>query len=63
MGRPKMEVRMSLKGRNGKTVRIGLVMGLDHRWHVYRNGKLSKKHPSASSTQIGQLISVWLRSQ
>lgn len=63
MGRPKTDVRISLKGRDGKTVRVGLVRGLDGRWHVYRDGKLSRKTPSASSTRIGQLVASWLRMQ
>lgn len=63
MGRPKMDVRISLKGRDGRTVRLGFVRSIDGRWHIYRNGKLAKKTPVASSTRIGQLISVWLRSQ
>lgn len=32
-------------------------------WHVYRDGKLSRKMPTASSTHVGQLIALWLRSQ
>lgn len=63
MGRPKTDVRISLKGRNGRTVRVGLVRGLFGRWHVYRDGKRSEKHPYASSTEIGQLVSRWLTGQ
>lgn len=63
MGRPKTDARISLKGRDGKTVRLGLVRGLYGGWHVYRDGKLSKKMPTASSTRVGQLIALWLRSQ
>ncbi len=63
MGRPKTDVRISLKGRDGKTVRIGLVRQIDGNWWVYKNGKLSSSFPSASSTRIGNLISNWLRAQ
>lgn len=63
MGRPKTDVRISLKGRDGKTVRVGLVRGLDGRWHVYRDGRLSRTMPTASSTRVGQLIALWLRGQ
>ena len=63
MGRPKTDVRISLKGRDGKTVRVGLVRGLDGRWVIYRNGQRSRKHPAASSTEIGRLLARWLRDQ
>lgn len=64
MGRPKTEVRISLKGSDGRTVRLGLVRSvLQERWDVYRDGKRSLRHPSASSTVIGNLIAVWLRRQ
>lgn len=63
MGRPKTDVRISLKGRDGKTVRVGLVKALYGGWHVYRDGKPSKKVHTASSTKIGQLVSLWLRGQ
>ena len=63
MGRPKTDVRISLKGRDGKTVRVGLVRRPDGQWTVYRNGNLSRRHPSTSSTEIGRLIAGWLRQQ
>lgn len=62
MGRPKTDVRISLKGRSGKTVRIGLVLQIDGRWAVYRDGKRSAKVHSAGSTRIGELIAAWLKS-
>lgn len=63
MGRPKADVRISLKGQDGKTVRVGLVLQIDGHWAVYRNGKRSAKIPAASATRIGQLIANWLGSQ
>lgn len=64
MGRPKTEVRISLKGRDGRTVRLGLVRSvLPERWDVYRDGRRSERQPSASSTMIGNLIAEWLREQ
>lgn len=63
MGRPKTDVRISLKGRNGRTVRVGLVRGIDGRWIIYRDGKRSAKIASASSTRIGDMIAAWLRGQ
>ena len=63
MGRPKTDVRISLKGKDGRTVRIGLVLQLDGRWAVYRNGKRSAKISAGSSTRIGELLANWLRSQ
>ena len=63
MGRPKTDVRISLRGRGGRTVRLGLVWGLDGRWHIYRDGKLSRRQPSASATEIGRLLARWLRTQ
>jgi hypothetical protein len=63
MGRPKTAVRISLKGKNGKTVRIGLAAQADGRWAVYRDGARSQRVPSANSTQIAGLISKWLQTQ
>ena len=64
MGRPKTAVRISLKGQDGKTVRIGLVRSvIPDRWDVYRDGKRSQRHPSASATEIASLIAQWLRQQ
>lgn len=63
MGRPKTDVRISIKGRDGRTIRIGLVRGLFDKWDVYRDGRRSSKTPRASSTQIGNLLSKWLISQ
>ena len=64
MGRPKTSARISLKGRDGRTVRIGLVRSvIAERWDVYRDGQRSRKHPSASATEIGGLIAGWLRRQ
>lgn len=63
MGRPKTDVRISLRGKDRRTVRVGLVFQIDGRWGVYRDGKRSAKVRSASATQIGKLIANWLRGQ
>lgn len=64
MVRPKTSVRISLKGRDRRTVRIGLARSvLPDRWDIYRDGKRSARHPSASATEISKLIAVWLRHQ
>lgn len=63
MGRPKTDVRISLKGKNGRTVRVGLVLQIDGHWAVYRDGKRSAKTSAASSTRIGKLIANWLQQQ
>lgn len=58
MGRPKTDVRISLKGLSGKTVRVGLRRQIDGRLAIYRDGKRSAKVSSASSTRIGGMISA-----
>ena len=63
MGRPKTDVRISLKGKDGRTVRVGLVHRIDGLWAVYRDGKRSSKIPAANATRIGKLIANWLREQ
>lgn len=63
MGRPKTDIRISLKGRDGTTVRVGLTKMIDGRFAVYRNGKRSEKVSAASATRIGQLIANWILTQ
>lgn len=63
MSRPKTACRMSLKGRDGVTVRIGFAPQADGRWAVYRDGRRSNKTPSLNATQVGDLVSRWLRRQ
>lgn len=54
---------MSLKGRDGVTVRIGFTPQADGRWSVYRDGRRSAKTPSLNATEVGALVSRWLRRQ
>jgi hypothetical protein len=63
MGRPKTDVRISLKGTDGTTIRVGLVRGFSGTWSVYRDGRRSSKLPTASSTRIGNLVGKWLMGQ
>ena len=63
MGRPKTDVRISLKGKDGHTVRVGLIKSLGGGWFIYRDGKVSSRHPQASATKIGELVTLWLKSQ
>lgn len=63
MGRPKTAARMSLKGLDGVTVRIGFAPQADGRWAVYRDGRRSSVTPSLNATQVGDLVSRWLRRQ
>ena len=58
-----MNVRISLKGKDQRTVRIGLARQADGRLSIYRDGKRSTKTPSLNPTQIGLLIGKWIRVQ
>lgn len=63
MGRPKINARISIKGRDGVTTRLGFAPMADGRIAIYRNGRISDSMPSGNSTEIGQRLSGWLRSQ
>lgn len=63
MARPKSDVRISLKGRDGKTVRLNLTETLDGKWLVLRDGKEAQRLPIGTSTDITDAIRVWLVSQ
>lgn len=63
MSRPKTACRMSLKGRDGVTVLIGFAPQSDGRWAIYRDGRRSHKTPSLNATEVGALVSRWLRNQ
>ena len=63
MGRPKSDVTISLKGRNGDTTRINLTELLDGQWEVRRDGKKSVRLPYATSSDVAGAIRQWLVSQ
>lgn len=63
MPRPKSDIRISLKGRDGKPVRLNLIEKLDGRWMVMRDGKQSKKLPDATTTEIANHLRNWMVSQ
>lgn len=63
MPRPKSDIRISLKGRDGKPVRLNLIEKLDGRWMVMRGGKQSKKLPDATTTEIANHLRNWMVSQ
>lgn len=60
MGRPRSDVRVSLKCRGGPTTRVELVLLLDGRWQVRRNGRLSATLPSGTTTEVAAAIRRWL---
>ena len=63
MARPKSDVTISLKGRDGKTLRLNLAELIDGNWSVFRDGKKSKRLPYATSTDVANGIRQWLNSQ
>ena len=63
MGRPKSDVTISLKGRDGKSTRLNLTEILDGSWEVRRDGKKSQRLPYATSTEVAEGIRKWLVSQ
>lgn len=63
MPRPKSDVTISLKGRDGKTTRLNLSELLDGSWLVMRDGKKSTKMPYATSTDIADAIRTWIVAQ
>lgn len=63
MPRPKSDVTISLKGRDGVTHRLNLTEMLDGKWVVFRDGAKSKRLPYATSTDVADAIRAWLKSQ
>jgi hypothetical protein len=64
MGRPKSTIRISLKGKDGKSVRLNLHWcQITRSFFVYRDGSRSEKCPMASATAIGKRVTDWLISQ
>ena len=63
MVRPKSDLRITLKGRDGKSVRLNLTEILDGSWQVHRDGKRSTKLPYGTSTEIAEGIRKWIVSQ
>lgn len=63
MPRPKSDIRISLKGRDGKTVRLNLTEMIDGKWLVLRDGKESQRIPYGTSTEIADAIRTWIVSQ
>ena len=64
MARQKTDLRISLKGVSGETVRLNLSLDVfGERWHVYRDGALSMSVPHGSSTTVAQHIQRWLIGQ
>lgn len=64
MARQKTDLRISLRGHSGDTVRLNLCLDVfGERWHVYRDGVLSTSFPHASSTVIAKQLSKWLMGQ
>jgi len=63
MPRPKSDIRISLKGRDGKTVRLNLTELLDGKWLVMRDGKESRKMPYGTSTEIADAVRQWIVAQ
>lgn len=61
--RPKADIRISLKGRNGRTVRLNLTQLLNGKWLVYRDGARSKKLPLATATAVAEAVRNWIASQ
>lgn len=60
MGRPKDTIRVSLKGRDGKTARLNIVPAIDGGYLVYRDGKVREK---ISATEFGKRMAAWIKSQ
>ena len=63
MTRPKSDIRISLKGRDGNTVRLNLTELMSGKWLVMRDGKESGKLPYGTSTEISDAIRSWVVSQ
>ena len=63
MSRRKTDLRISLSGFAGQTVRLNLSLDPFGNWFVYRDGALSKSHPRASSTVVAKQIQKWLIGQ
>ena len=64
MARQKNDLRISLSGTGGETVRLNLTLDVfGEQWHVYRDGVLSKSFPSASSTVVSKQLQKWLIGQ
>lgn len=63
MPRPKSGVTISLKGRDGKTVRLNLSEMIDGKWLILRDGKKSTCMPYATSTEVSDGIRTWLKNQ
>jgi len=63
MTRPKSDIRISLKNRDGKTTRLNLTELLDGSWLICRDGKQAQQIPSATSTEVADKIRQWLVSQ
>lgn len=58
MGRPKTEIRVSLKSA-GKTTRLNIVPMFDGTFLIYRDGQ---RRGIVSTTEFGKRIARWLRS-
>lgn len=63
MPRPKSDVTISLKGRDGKSIRLNLTEMLDGKWLVFRDGKKSQRMPHATSTDIADAVRTWIVGQ
>ena len=63
MGRPKSDVTISLKSRDGTHCRLNLTGMIDGKWMVRRDGKRSKKLPYGTSTEVAEAIRLWLVQQ
>jgi len=60
VGRPKSDIRVSIKGRDGTTCRINLVEVPNGKWIVYRDGK---RRTAITPSEFGKKMAGWLRSQ
>jgi len=60
MSRPKNTIRVSLRGNNGKTVRLNILPAIDGSFIVYRDGKIREK---ISATEFGKRMAMWIKSQ
>ncbi len=60
MGRPKTTIRVSLKGRDGRTARLNILPAIDGGFLIYRDGKVREK---ISATEFGRRMAAWLKSQ
>ena len=63
MARPKSDVTISLKGRDGKSIRLNLTEMLNGKWLVFRDGKKSQRMPYATSTDIADAVRTWIVGQ